>query len=208
LAYGSVCWLVIGFFARLTLWATHAFVGLGTVASRTAADGAEISKLDALWKLDGLFGSFHGYASSAVSGLDYLGVGLIGLWVYLLIAVVWAVLISFYFCASTVIYFLLRRAVDLTDYEQVEDVEEYEEDVRREEAPSTAPAGTQAVGSQPTPTAAAAPKAPPPGPSAPAKSPRPDTSEPVVPGAAPPDQPKPATPPESTPDADRPDPGS
>jgi hypothetical protein len=208
LAYGSVCWLVIGFFARLTLWATHAFVGLGTVASRTVAGGAEISKLDALWKLDGLFGPFHGYESSAVSGLDYLGVGLIGLWVYLLIAVVWAVLVSFYFCASTVIYFLLRRAVDLTDYEQVEDVEEYEEDVRREEAPSTAPAATQAVESQPTTPVAAAPEAPPPGPSAPPKSPRPDTSEPVVPGAAPPDQPKPAAPTESTPDADRPGPGS
>jgi hypothetical protein len=151
--YGSVCWLFVHFLAHVTLLFTHTFVGLGTIAHRTAGT-VKVSKLDALWSYERFLGEAQSWMSGAISGSDWLGAVLIGLWVCLVIALVWAFLVSFYFCASTVIYFLLRKAVDLTDYERVEEVEEY----TPEEAAPPHPAISKApAASEPAPAAEAPP---------------------------------------------------
>jgi hypothetical protein len=128
LLYGGICWLVVSFFAHLVLWVTHACVGAGTLVADRTVNGQTVSKLDTLWSLKRLMGSAHEGILPTVSGVEYFSAGLIGFWVYLVMAIVWAVLLSYYFCGSTVIYFLLRRAIDLTDYERVEGIEDFEYD--------------------------------------------------------------------------------
>lgn len=120
--YGAVCWLVVHFFAHLTLLATHKCVGIGAAAaSRTVGDD-KVGKLDAIWPYE-----FMGRAFPDVSwhGGDWISGVLIFIWVCLVIGLVWSFLVSYFFSAGTAIYFLLRRAVDLTDYEQIEEIEEY-----------------------------------------------------------------------------------
>lgn len=133
--YGAICWLVVNFFARLTLWFTFTCLNAGTVAERGV-----YSKLEAVWTFGGLVQPAHHWHPESVSGLDYVAVILIGLWVYLVVGLVWAFLCSFYFSASTVVYYLLRRAVDLTDYERVEEIEDYEQNERPSAEPAPGPA--------------------------------------------------------------------
>ena len=174
--YGSVCWLFVHFLAHVTLLFTHTFVGRGTVAERTAGT-VEVSKLDALWSYDRFLGEAHSWMSGAISGSDWLGAVLIGMWVCLVIALVWAFLVSFYFCASTVIYFLLRRAVDLTDYERVEEVEEY---TSEEASPPQPVVSEPPPAPEPAPARAAEP------PAAPVSPPWPSTDQPPPDAETPP----------------------
>jgi len=174
--YGSVCWLFVHFLAHVTLLFTHTFVGLGTVAHRTA-ETVKVSKLDALWSYQHFLGEAHNWMSEAVSGADWLGAVLIGMWVCLVVALVWAFLVSFYFCASTVIYFLLRRAVDLTDYERVEEVEEY---TSEEASPPQPVVSEPPPAPEPAPARAAEP------PAAPVSPPWPSTDQPPPDAETPP----------------------
>jgi hypothetical protein len=50
---------------------------------------------------------------------DRAGAGITSFWAYLVISAVGAFLISFYFCASTIIYLLMRRKVDATELDAV-----------------------------------------------------------------------------------------
>ena len=77
---------------------------------------------------------------------EYVSAILIAVWVLLVIGLVWSFLASFYFSASTVIYFLLRRDVDGTDLSEVY-TEEDDEDAGFSETETPAvvpPAGSPA----------------------------------------------------------------
>ncbi len=141
--YGAVCWLVVNFFAHLTLLATHKCVGIGAAAASRTIHGEELAKLEAIWPYE-----FLGPAFPAVAwqGGDWISGLLIFIWVCLLIGLVWSFLVSYFFSAGTTIYFLLRRAVDLTDYEQIEEVEEYVQEAPSpgDETPSPAPPAVEA----------------------------------------------------------------
>jgi len=157
--YGAVCWLVVHFFAHLTLLATHKCVGIGAAAaSRTVGDD-KVAKLDAIWPYE-----FLGRAFPEVTwhGGDWISGLLIFIWVCLVIGLVWSFLVSYFFSAGTAIYFLLRRAVDLTDYEQIEEIEEYvhEAPPPAGEAPAAAPPPAGETTREASP--AAEPPAPPP----------------------------------------------
>jgi len=63
-------------------------------------------------------------------------------WVWVVLAVMMAFLVSFFFCSQTVIYFLMRRSVDATDIEEVYMEESDEEELPVEglgEAPAETP---------------------------------------------------------------------
>ena len=63
---------------------------------------------------------------------------LIGIWLLIIVTLLWAFLVSFYLSGSTIIYFLLRREVDSTDIEDVHIDEE-------EEAPPLGPASAPSM---------------------------------------------------------------
>ena len=115
------------------------------------------------------------------------GAALVSLWLTLLFLVMLGFSYSFFWCAATMIYFLMRKRVDEAELDEV-----YLEDEEPEPplAPPKIAEGTTAAGSGPgvaalpviTPTTASAPSTPPP---------------PVVP--PPPFEPKPALTPPSPP---------
>jgi hypothetical protein len=73
------------------------------------------------------FGSLRPHIDLAsCSTTEQITGALITCWVFLLVGLIYAFAISFYFSASTVIYCLLRRDVDATDLEDVY-LDEYEE---------------------------------------------------------------------------------
>ncbi len=125
LVYGVITYLFVRFFAFLALAATHCFVSLGVCGygDRLHADA---DKLDVMWQaptFDRLFGPFNW---EAMGGAMPLGAWLIGLWVFLVAATVFAYLLSYAASSTTTIYYLLRKKVDATDLDDVY-VEEEEE---------------------------------------------------------------------------------
>ena len=121
--YGGVTYLGLQYFVYVLLRLTRGFVGLGTAVwtdrPGTGIPGA--SKLEAMWPLpspDNLMGD-GGPMLGLASKAEALGAGLIWLWVLLIVLVLCAYLVSFYFSVSTVIYYLLRNRVDATDMEDV-----------------------------------------------------------------------------------------
>lgn len=129
LVYGAFCYLFVTVFTWLLLSATHWFVGLGTwvLASRPEV-GEGMSKIDAIWVAPTLSGLRPDFESVYLEGgAEWVSAVLVMLWVYLLVGLTYAFLISFFFSGSTVAYFLLRREVDATDLEDVYP-DEYEEE--------------------------------------------------------------------------------
>lgn len=109
--YGAICYVFARFFSFLVLWTTHTFLQLGFAYRNT--------KLDAIWPeptLDDFFGAGVGaptnWSTSISSALIYF-------WVLVVIGLVIAFVISFYFSASTIIYALMRNRVDLIALEDV-----------------------------------------------------------------------------------------
>ncbi len=143
--YGALTYLFVRLFIYLMLALTHRFVGAGMFASAPSTE--------ALWPL-----MWRGPSGSPT--LSYHPVWLtlrwdqavaaffIAFWVYLLLAMLGAFAISFYFTSNTIIYYLMRHHVDATEMDDVY-LEQADEDFG-ESAPiaslpgEPAPAGTAA----------------------------------------------------------------
>jgi hypothetical protein len=80
---------------------------------------------------------------------EEIAAGAISFWVYLVIGLLGAFAISFYFSANTIIYFLMRREVDATDIDDVY-VEETEDEFG-EPSMGPAAAATPAPAGSPAP---------------------------------------------------------
>jgi len=133
LFYGAICYLFVRLFAFLALAGTHFFVkwGVFTGGQSLAADA---DKLDVLWSpptFDCLHGPFNW---AAMDGWEKLGAFFIGLWVYLVVGLLAAFLLSYLASSTTVIYYLLRRRVDATDLDDV-----YVEEAAEQENPAEQP---------------------------------------------------------------------
>lgn len=176
LLYGGVSFVVLRIVTILVLKLSHKFTGLGmNVISSAKLSG--IGKLDAMWAMPAwadlsllpstgdvrFWGTF---CNGPLDGPEKFGAWLLALWVYLLIGLLCAFVVSYFFCGSTQMYFLLRREVDATDYDEIY----YEE-------PGEEPAAPAA--STPEPPAAPAPETPP-------------GEPPPLPAEAPPPEPPPA----------------
>ena len=153
LAYGAICYLFVRIFIWLMLLLTWFFVGL--FVFRKASNG------DYLWNTlvpppeRSPLAYDVDYGALGVPGS--LAAFLLSFWIYLVIAMLGAFAISFYFSASTIIYFLMRREVDATEMDDVY-LEQPEEDfseapvapsVSTAAAPST---GAPAIVVEPPPT--------------------------------------------------------
>ncbi len=135
--YGAICYLFVRLFAHLVLNLTHMAVGLTMNVDGSAHLPETVGKLEAMWARTPLleagrfFGNFDQYP---LNGPEAFGSCLIWIWTFVVVGLVVSFAISFFFSASTMIYYLLRREVDATDIEDVY-LEEYEEEI----APVTAP---------------------------------------------------------------------
>ncbi|NOT00554.1 MAG: hypothetical protein HOP29_07990 [Phycisphaerales bacterium] len=120
---GSFGWMLVRFVLWLALASTHLFVDFGSG-----------TKLSHLWDAPTVE-SMYRMAGEAVAGggVRFAAAAVIGLWVLPVIALPWAFLASFYLCASTAIYFLLRFDVDGTEWSELF----YEEEVGDTESASS-----------------------------------------------------------------------
>jgi hypothetical protein len=139
--YGALCYTFVRYFLDLLLMLTHFFAGL-LVFGR--ADNA-----DPLWTTlwpGPVLAQRLSYAPEYLSlGLGQgIGAFFIWCWTHLLAALLGGFAISFYFVANTVIYYLMRKEVDATEYDDVY-LEQSDEDFTESVAVATPVAATEPV---------------------------------------------------------------
>jgi hypothetical protein len=229
LVFASVCWVFVNLFTFVMLTITRALVGFGTSPFgwlNRGEEGETLSKLDLLWPLTGPNAMYSWPDWGRLGWYEYISAVFIGVYVLMVIGLMWSFLASFYFSGSTVIYYLLRRDVDGTDLDSVYIEEEEEDDVTAPAsdvttpsvpASKTAPAQPSSGVSLPVVQAEATP-APTPTPDEPTEPSKPSTTEEPPPTTEEPpptteepppttEEPSPTTeePPPTTPEPDKPD---
>ncbi len=157
--YGTICVLFVRLFAFLTLGAVHAWGSWGMGLADRPEYGADATKMDVLWPQP-TFTNFHGQVQSeALSGSEAGAAYLLMFCVYLVLAMVLAFMVTFFFSAATNIYYLLRQKMDVTDLDDVyiEEEPEAEDDLAEVEPPAAdAPAAEEPAAEPPADDAPAA----------------------------------------------------
>lgn len=123
LIYGSVCWMAVRVVGFSVLWMAHSGMSLFGTGGTILTDG--FAPLAGVWQAPTL-ANFYPADMNAVGFFESFCMVTIKLWVLLILGLVWAFPISFYFAAHTVVYVLLRRDVDATAFDEVF-IEEYQE---------------------------------------------------------------------------------
>lgn len=112
--YGAICYLFVRFFAFLLLTATYVSLDIGIYKE---IEG--ISKLERIWARPAFLNLLGPDQVVALSRPQDIAGWIIYLLVLLVIGLVVAFIVSFYFSANTIIYALLRNRVDDTAIEDV-----------------------------------------------------------------------------------------
>jgi hypothetical protein len=136
--YGTFCFVFVKLFVSLIFTAAYTVTGW-TMNMDSAAYAAPLGKLQAMWFGPSFSGPFFGrFYLFPLGWSENLASAFIAIWVFLLVGVVIAFAISFFFSAYTVIYLLLRRVVDATEMDEVY-VEEFETHMPEPAIPAPAP---------------------------------------------------------------------
>jgi hypothetical protein len=135
LIYGALCYIFAHLFLFGMLKLTHLF-------ARLWLRGQPRTYFPMIWPSPDLQSLAYPPAYASLKFSDALAAGIFSFWIYLLIALLAAFIISFYFSASTIIYCLMRAEVDATDMGDVY-VDESEEEFG--EAPPNRPSDAAAV---------------------------------------------------------------
>ena len=120
LVYGSLCFLFVRFFVYVMLSVTHFFASwflVGQPGRYWPEIWPPVSDQDMAYRIN----------FQALSWSDGLGAFFIAAWVYIVLTLLAAFVVSFYFSSNTIIYYLMRREVDATELDDVY-VEETDED--------------------------------------------------------------------------------
>lgn len=149
--YGALTYVFVRFVVYLSLILTHFFVGWWSVRS---AD-SEYLLWSEMWPKPDFWSMPYQIDFMSLSTLSCISAVIIAFWVYIIIALMGAFVISFYFSANTIIYYLMRKEVDATEMDDVY-VEQKDEEVTEPAAAPAAPAAEAAA----TPGATVAPASP------------------------------------------------
>ena len=129
LLYGAVSFVMVRIIAMLVLKLSHVFTGAGMNLA-SSAETSTVGKLDAIWHMPawqdlpllpavGDVNFWGSFGNAPLSGAESFTMFFMALWVFLTVGLVGAFVVSFYFCGSTEMYFLLRRDVDAVDYDEI-----------------------------------------------------------------------------------------
>ena len=135
IVYGAAAFLFVRLFISLMLILTHFFAGAAifTHAQSTAP------LWTSLWPDPGTAARLsYDIDTINLTASQEIGSWLIWLWVHLIIAMLGAFIVCFYFSANTIIYYLLRSEVDATDMDDV-----YLEQIDDEYADPMTPGGPE-----------------------------------------------------------------
>jgi hypothetical protein len=111
---GTISYLFMRFFVFLLLIVTYALLYLGISCKAGGAD-----KLAGLWPKPEFFDLLGSKAEISMSWPQAISAFVIHLAVLFVVGLVVAFVISFYFCASTIIYALMRKTVDNVSMDQI-----------------------------------------------------------------------------------------
>lgn len=115
LAFGAISYALLAGLVYLILSVTASCVGLWVWAQ--AAPG--LNRFDAIFPSLQMDQMSDGIQGGSLGLGDRLAAGIVSVWVNLLVMLVGAYAISFYFCASTWVYLLLRHSADGTELDEV-----------------------------------------------------------------------------------------
>jgi len=150
--YGAICYLFVRFFVYLVLATTWFFMSWFLGAQHAPpADKSPADVWPRIWSqpVDPLASLRWGPDYDHLKGTEAVAAGLIVWWTYLIIGLIGAYAISFYFSANTIIYYLMRREVDATEMGDVY-VQETEDELEEATAAGAPPAGGATVVSETT----------------------------------------------------------
>jgi hypothetical protein len=150
IVYGAICYLFVRFFIWMVLAVTWFFMSWflghrspGIDAILHPYHPADVWPL--LWPQPGAGAPTNPLPYTPdyehLKSTEAISAGLMVWWNYLVIGLIGAFAISFYFSANTIIYYLMRREVDATELDDVY-VEETDDDVEEPAAPA---AGAAAI---------------------------------------------------------------
>jgi len=121
--YGSICYIFVRFFVFLILASVHSVLEFAIFVNPPGRN-QNISKLNLIWpepSFTNIFGTSTfistGFSESAAAFLIHLTL-------LASLALLVSFIISFYFTANTIIYALLRKKVDNTDFDQIQHLTE------------------------------------------------------------------------------------
>lgn len=149
--YGAICYLFVRFFVWIMLAATWFFMSWLLGPQHPAPDNTHPADVwPRIWPapIDPLASLPYTPDYASLKSTEQIAAGLIVWWVYLVLGLIGAFAISFYFSSNTIIYYLMRREVDATEMDDVyvEDTEdELEEPVTPTLPAGAGPAGDTAV---------------------------------------------------------------
>ena len=109
-AYGALCYTFIRFFAFLLLWVTRIVLQLGLWGE---------NKLTTIWPMPKFMKLLGSSGSQATNPTESVAAFLVYLFLLVVVGLVVAFIISFYFSAKTIIYSLMRHNVDNTPLEDI-----------------------------------------------------------------------------------------
>ncbi len=129
LLYGALSFSIVRLVAALMLKLAHTCTKTGMNLDGSS-HVASLGKLDGIWTMPAwadlsilpstgdmpFWGTFH---NAPLDWSESIAMVLLRLWVYIVVGLVGAFVVSFFYCGSTQMYFLLRRDVDATDWEEV-----------------------------------------------------------------------------------------
>jgi hypothetical protein len=126
--YGTLCFVFVKLVIGLVFGAASGVTGVFMNMDK-ANYALPLGKLQAMWFAPTLSGPFFGrFYTFPLSWSEQLASFFMAVWVFLVVGLVIAFAISFFFCGYTVIYLLLRKSVDTTEFEEVY-VEEFESQI-------------------------------------------------------------------------------
>jgi hypothetical protein len=139
--YGAICYTFVRFFAFLLLLVTRWFLQLGIWVKNSSN---EVNKLTAIWPEPSFTNLLGSPASTMANWSQSIATFLVYLVLLVVIGLLVAFVISFYFSANTIIYSLMRNRVDNT---ALEDIFSHFDDVKTE--PTTIESKSEELQRQP-----------------------------------------------------------
>jgi hypothetical protein len=112
--YGAICYLFVRFFAWMLLIAAYVLLDAGIISGSAGA-----GKLTRIWTCPTFLGLLQPSTVAPANGTEWFAALLIKLFVLVVIGLIVAFIMSFYFSASTIIYALMRNTVDNTALEDI-----------------------------------------------------------------------------------------
>ena len=146
--YGMICYMFVRLFAFLTLAAVH--TAAGAMFNMDGSSKIPLrGTLDAMWPSPTMGDLNPSINWLALSWPEAAGAAVIWIWVSLVVGLVMAFLLSFYFSVNTNIYLLLRRWVDATDLEDIYLERDVEELITEgSDSPDEAPPSAEGAGGE------------------------------------------------------------